>query len=244
MASITFEGGHSFIGFAESDGLSLIVVVLGSDVIMFEDDSAEMRNLTESRRLFEWGFSQFSWRTILSTSDLVDRAPVSHGAGADFVNLRPESEVRLLLDNDIPDEEFIRTVTIYSVENDEELFAPIEAGEVLGELTLTRDGIVYGTIFLVANTNIDLHRFEFIRMQIREILTNEIVQIVFWGLIALLALYTALVIRYNILRQRRLRRIRIAKKKLAQERRQALELEEDESEQITRTIPSTTPRLR
>jgi len=218
MASITYEGGHSFVASAESDGLSLISVVLGSDVIILSDESAEMRNLTETRRLFEWGFSEFAWRIVLSSSEPVDKAPIMHGAGADFVNLRPEKEIRLLLDKDIPDEEFIKKITIYSLESGETLIAPIEAGAELGELTLMRNNESYGTVKLVANTSIDLHRLEFVRMQVAAVLSSSTTRTVIAVLTVLIVLYIALVIRYNIIRRKRLRRIADAKKRLVEER--------------------------
>ena len=226
FASVTYEGGHSFAGFAESDGLSLIVVVLGSDVIMFPDQSAEMRNLTEAARLFAWGFSSFEWRTILPLGDLVARAAVEHGAGADHINLRSESELKLLLDNDISAEEFKFQVTIYSEKNGEPLVAPVEADTVLGEVTVTRldpktgRTVSYGTIRLLANTGVDLNRIEFIRIQISEVLSGSAARTIIWTLVILVALYAALVIRYNIVRIRRIRRIKEAKKKLIEERRQ------------------------
>jgi len=221
MVSATYEGGYSLVSFAESDGLSLISIVLGSDVIILEDESAEMRNLTESRRLFEWGFSEFSWRTILNSFGIVDKAPIINGAGADFVNLCPETEIRLLLDKDIPDEEFVRNITIYSVDNGETLQAPVEAGTILGELTLTRNNIDYGTVNLVANTTIELHRLEFVRMQIAEVLSSSTTRTVIVALSVLVVLYTALVIRYNIIRRKRLRRISEAKRKIIEERQQS-----------------------
>jgi len=229
MTSATFEGGYSFVAAAESDGLSLISVVLGSNVVMMEDESAEMRNLTETRRLFEWGFSQFGWRTVLSSNIPVAKAPVTHGDGADFVNLRPESEIRLLLDKDIPDERFKLSVIIHSLENDEDLRAPVAAGDVLGEATLTQydenDNIIeiYGPIQLVANTDIGLHRFEYIRMQISDVLSSATARYIMAILGILLAGYIALVIRYNVLRRKRLRKIREAKKRLIDERQQSEE---------------------
>ena len=230
MASITFEGGHSFVGIAESDGLSLIAVILGSDEIMMEDESFDMRNLSEARRLFEWGYSQFSWRTIISSTEPVARAPILHGAGADFVNLRAESEIRLLLNNSILPDAFERTITIYSVETDEPLIAPIEVGEVLGEISLRHGGVVYGPVLLVANTSVELHRFEFIRIQIADMLASQTARYVIWGLVLLLACYIALVVRYNIIRRKRLHRIALAKRRLAEERLQAQEEERAERE--------------
>jgi len=228
IPSVTFEGGNSFVGSAEADGLTLIVVVLGSDEIMLEDESYDMRNLTESRRLFEWGFSEFGWHTILSSSELVDKAPIQHGAGADFVNLRPESSITLLIANDIPYEEFERKITIYSIENDEPLTAPIDAGDVLGEILLTRNGLEYGPILLVANTSIELHRFEFIRMQVMDLLSSTVARYVIWALVILVAGYVALVIRYNVIRRKRHNRITQAKKQLAEERRNSAESEREQ----------------
>jgi len=224
MASSTNEGGYSFVAYAESEGLSLISVVLGSDSIVLEDESVDMRNLSETRRLFEWGFSEFSWRTILSTTDLAGKAPIVNGAGADFVNLRPETEIRLLLANDIPDKAFKPTVIIYSIVSGEALVAPIEAGTELGEITITRfdpvenKTIDYGTIKLVANTSIELHKLEFVRMQMMSIFSSSAARTVIVVLIIIVVAYLALVIRYNVIRRKRMRRIADAKRKLAQER--------------------------
>ena len=229
-ASVMFEGGHSFEGIAESDGLSIIAIVLGSDEILLEDDSYDMRNLTEARRLFEWGFSQFGWRIVISPSEPIAKTPILHGAGADFVNLRAESEIKLLLNNDIPLDAFIRTITIYSDDADEPLVAPIEAGDVLGEISVTRGGVEYGPVLLVANTSIQLHRFEFIRIQAKEMLSSPLVRKVIWGLVIIFVGYIALVVRYNIVRRKRMRRIALAKRRLAEERQQALEEERRERE--------------
>ena len=209
---------RSFVAFAESEGLSLVAIVFGATDKLNEDESVDMRNLTEAKRLFEWGFSQYGWRVILSSIDIVEKVPVQHGAGADFVNVSPESEVRLLLDKNIPLEAFRRDVIIYSIVNDEPLVAPVSAGDVLGEVTLTRDGVEYGPILLVANTNVDLHSFEFIRMQIVELLSGKTARYVMWALGILVAGYIALVVRYNVIRRKRIQRIKAARRKLADER--------------------------
>ena len=218
ITSATFEGGYSIVAFAESEGMSLISIVLGSDAVTNEDESVDMRNLTEGRRLLEWGFSSFSKRTIVSTDIPVGKAAVTHGAGADFVNLRPESSITLLLDNDVRDEDFNRKITVYSTENNETLFAPVNAGDVLGEMTVTRNGVDYGTVLLVASTSIELHRLQFIKMQITDLLTSKAARLIMWALTMLVLGYIALVIRYNILRRRRLQRIAEAKRKLIEER--------------------------
>ena len=218
--SSSFEGGYSLVAFADDDRLALISVVLGSYVHVFEDESTDTRSFSETVRLFHWGNEQFSWRDILKTTDLLARVPVMHGAGADFVNARPESSVTLLLNEAVETESFIRDVTIYSIDNDEPLVAPINAGEVLGEVVVTRDGVEYARLPLVANTNISLNGIEFIRRQIMDMLATDIARNIIIVLVAVLLLYIALVIRYNIVRINRMRKIRNAKKELIDERQQ------------------------
>ena len=211
------DSGYSFVSYAESGGLSLIAVMLGCDAIVMEDESVEMLNLTETVRLFDWGFSNFSQRTILSTAP-VSKVPVMHGAGADFVNLRPEYAITLLLNNDVSIEEFKQTITIYSEENGETLYAPVSAGDVLGEIVLTRGDKHYGPVLLVANTNIDLNRLQFIKTRISDMLASRTARLIIWILAILVLSYIALVVRYNILRRRRLRKIAEAKERLIETR--------------------------
>ena len=218
IASATFEGGYSLVSAAETNGLSLIAIVLGSDAYMHPDESVDLRNLTESRRLYEWGFSQFSWRIVLSSTDLIDKAPIINGAGADYVNLRPESSITALLDNDVLPEEFIRTITIYPLVSGEPLYAPIDSGEVLGEVTVVRNGINYGTVLLIANTSIELHRIAHMKMLILNMLKSKTARFIIWILVMLLLGYIALVIRHNMIRQKRLQEAAEIRARLMAER--------------------------
>jgi len=141
-----------------------------------------------------------------------------HGSGADFINARPESSLSLLLDNSVSTDSFIRNITIFSEENDEPLIAPISSGDILGEVTITRDGITYATMNLVANTDISLNGIEYIRRQISAMLATDLARNVMIVLVLLIGLYVALVIRYNIVRANRLRRIKNAKSDIIRER--------------------------
>ena len=220
ISSGTFEGGYSLIATAEEDGLSLIAVVLGAEMITHEDESTNMRNFSETHRLFLWGYSQFAWRDILRTTDLLARVPILHGSGAEFVNARPVDSLTLLLSNSIPTDDFKKDVIIFSEANDDPLIAPISAGHVLGEVIISLDGEVYAKITLVANTDIDLNGVEFMRRQIVEMLSSNAARNVVLVLIALVLVYVALVVRYNIVRANRLRRIKNAKNDIIRDRHQ------------------------
>ena len=218
--SATYEGGYSLVTFAEEDGLALVSVILGSNVIIFEDESTDIRSYSETLRLFQWGYTNFAWRDVLKTTDLLARVPVLHGSGADFINVRPEEPLSLLLNNAVPTDVFIRHITIFSDENDDPLVAPIEAGDILGEVVISRDGVIYATTNLVANTNIGLSGVEYIRGQVRDLLTSPAARTVMLILVGLLLVYILLVIRYNIVRANRLRRIKEAKSDIIRERHQ------------------------
>ena len=250
MASVTFEGGHSYAGISEVDGLTLIAVILGSDEIMRADNSVDLRNLSEARRLFEWGYEQFAWRTVLATYEIVAHAPITHGAGRDTVNLRPESEIILLIDNAIPQDDFVRNITIFSVEEDYPLMAPIYAGDVLGEITVVHNGVTYGPIPLVAATTVELHRLEFIRRQAVDVVSSDIARNILFGLGILVVAYFALVVRYNVKRRSRMKRVAQAKQKLTEERKEAMDVQYEEKRAYygrspnahNNTAPNTRPR--
>ncbi|MDR3278780.1 MAG: D-alanyl-D-alanine carboxypeptidase [Oscillospiraceae bacterium] len=217
--SATYESGYGCAAAAQRDGLSLIAVVLGAKAVILEDQSTQMQNLTGTRSLFEWGFEGFGWRTVISTSELIAKAPVTYGDGADYVNLRAERDVTLLLPAELAAGTVERAVTVYSVESGETLTAPVRAGETLGELTLFLDGQERARVALVANTSVDMLRIKYIETQVREALHSKWARWITASVAALFAVYAALVVRYNVLRRRRIKRIKEAKRKIADERR-------------------------
>ncbi|MCL2426439.1 MAG: D-alanyl-D-alanine carboxypeptidase [Oscillospiraceae bacterium] len=219
-ASNSYEGGRSLVAYADENDLSLISVVLGSYDNVYEDGATDIRSFSETLRLFAWGFDQFAWRDILKTTDLLARIPVMYGSGADFVNARPESALTLLLDESIPTEAFARHITIFSEESGEPLAAPINAGDVLGEVRITRDGHEYARIPLVANTNVNLSGVESIRREIVDMLATNTARNIMLILGGSLFIYFALLIRYHVVRANRLRRIRNAKNDIIRERHQ------------------------
>jgi hypothetical protein len=156
----------------------------------------------------------------LKTTELLARVPILHGSGADFVNVRPEEPLSLLLNNAVPTDVFIRDITIFSEENNDPLVAPIEAGEILGEVVISRDGVIYARTNLVANTNISLSGVEYIRGHVWDLLSSPAARTVMLILGGLLIVYILLVVRYNIVRANRLRKIKEAKEDIIRERHQ------------------------
>ncbi|MDR0905153.1 MAG: hypothetical protein LBN00_03060 [Oscillospiraceae bacterium] len=212
--SATYENGYGAVEYAERDGLNAVAVVLGAAAVILEsDNSTEMQNLTEARRLLEWGHANFSWTAVLSSSELIARAAVQLGDGADFVNLRPEEDVVLLLSNDIPEDEITREIRVFSEESGEKLTAPVEAGAELGEVVLTRRGEEIGRATLVADTTVRLLRMKYFTAQLKAIFQSRVAKLIIIAVIAIFLAYAVIVVRYQILLAR------YVKKRAAQAKR-------------------------
>ena len=218
IASKTYEGGHSLVSVAEEEGLVLVSVVLGAREVINADESVSQQHFLESHRLFLWGYMNYGWRDILKTTDLIRRVPVEHGSGADFVNVRPEESLTLLLNNSVPDEDFVFDIVIFSEQRNITLVAPIEAGDKLGEIIVRYNGVEHARIALVANTGIELNGIEFMRRQIIDVLSTPLARNIIIILIILLLIYAALVVRYHVMRFNRMRRIRDARNEIIRER--------------------------
>jgi D-alanyl-D-alanine carboxypeptidase (penicillin-binding protein 5/6) len=176
-------------------------------------------NFSDTINLYEWVFNNFSYRDILKSTDQVREIPVAMGSDTDKVILRPGSSITALLPNDEELSNFTIETTVYSEQENRELQAPISAGEVLGEVTVSKNGVVYGTATLVAGANVELSRLQYMKTQLSGTIHKPIVAVVLWLLVILLAVYILLVVRYRM-RYRRHRR-KALEAKLAREKKTA-----------------------
>jgi len=210
----TNAAGYCLVSTAERGDLKLLSVVMGAQSLQIEDGTTQTRSFTESRALLEWGFDNFSYKTIVSPLDLVAEVPIEMGDGADSIVVRPDNTITVLLDNAVDVSRVKLDIVIYNERDGVPLKAPINQGDRLGEATVTLDGVDYGKIRLVANSSVALKHSEYLKAEIRGFFKNVYVRIVVIVLLVLLALYIALVIRYNVVRRRR----RAKAKALAQQR--------------------------
>lgn len=217
--SSSYENKSSCVVYAERDGMNTIAVIMGADTLSTEEGTIR-QNMIEARQLLEWGNENYAWTRVLTRSDLVDRAPVVYGDGVDYVNLRPANDVTLLMPrNDTFGEAVTSEIRIYSVEAGEALIAPVNTETPLGEITLSRGGQVVANVKLVADSYVALQRITYIRQQLSDVLHSTWMRTIFAILLLLFIGYSALVIRYNILRARHVKKVRAAKQRIIDERR-------------------------
>lgn len=135
----TQEAGYGLVGSAVQDGRRLIFVITGLT-------SAQER-ATESRRIITWAFRQFAQRQVLSAGTKIADAEVWAGA-APSVPLIVPADVTMLIpalqSGDIPAELIF----------DGPVPAPITAGDPMGELVITLEGLPPRRIPLVAGASV------------------------------------------------------------------------------------------
>lgn len=215
----TRAAGYCLISTAEKDGVRVLAVVMGCNGWL-NAGIEEYRNFSDTIALYDWVFDNFSYHTVLSSSETLTTADVDLAQG-DQVALHAQQDITLLLPNDVDVNDIQTEVTVY----EERLVAPLAAGTVLGEVRVLIDGEDYGTARLINSAEVELARGEFMKMRVKEFFSKGWVITVLIVILVLSACYIALVTRYRKLRKQHLRQ-----RKLAEQRRRAAQREREAQE--------------
>src|ERR1700722_14468101 len=119
----TKEGGYGMVGSAVQNGIRLIVVVNGLDD---PDDRA-----TEAKKMLEWGFRNFEFRTVIAAQQPVGHARV-FGGDSRWVRLASSEPIKVMVQKNGTDKLIARIVY------DGPVRAPIEAGQRIGFVKVWR----------------------------------------------------------------------------------------------------------
>ncbi len=208
----TRAAGYCLISTAQRDGVKLLAVAMGCDGAL-NASIEDYYNFIDSRTLYDWGFNNFSYRTLLSANEVVERQPVELAEDDAVAMLRPAEELSALMPNEVTDEDIRREVTLYN----DTLRAPIGAGTVLGEVRIYVGSTLYGTRKLINSSAIELSRNAYLTRRVAEILSKGwvITLLVILGFFALI--YLILITRYRRLRKKHLRERRRAEKRRREE---------------------------
>ena len=201
----TRAAGYCLISTAEREGLHFLAVVMGCDGWL-NAHIEDYLNFEDTIKLYDWGFTDFSYRNVVDTSEPVYELDVQLSQDHAKAVLYPQQRLRLLLPRDTSDDDISMEFNIF--QND--LVAPVKAGEILGEAVVSVNGEVYGTVNLITRDEVDLARSEYMKRQLKDFFSNRWVIGVTAVILLIAALYVTLQIRY-----------RKAREKYMEERRQA-----------------------
>ena len=213
----TRAAGYCLISTAEREGLHFLAVVMGCDGWL-NAGIEDYMNFEDTIKLYDWAFSDFSYRNVVDTATPVYELDVALAQDHQKAVLYPQQRLRLLLPKDTTDEDISLEFHI----PDQELKAPVRAGEVLGEAVVSVNGDVYGTVNLITREEVELARTEYMKQQLKTVFSNQWVVGVFVMLLLLLAIYITLQIRYRKAREKYMQE-RIDRERRRRQKRKAME---------------------
>ncbi len=201
------RAGYALAATAERSGMELLCAVFGGEL-----NETGCTCFTDAVMLFDWVFNNYSYQEVLKSTENIASVDIALGMDATYVNIRPATSIIVLLPNNYDPESFEKDIRVYALENHETVTAPVTAGEVLGEVTVSREGRSYGTVKLVASSTVQLSRIQYIRRQVRETTQKRSFRLTVIILAMLFVLYLVWVLIYRIKRIRHLRAVRAAER--------------------------------
>ncbi len=148
----TPNAGYCLASSAQKGDRTLVAIVLGTERIQAPDGKTIHYQFGESRRLLEWGFENFSMTTMVNPDMLLKEIPVSNGKDVSHVVGIPAETISRLLPQSYNEENLEMNISLRS----DTLLAPVNKGQVLGEITLSYEGTDYGKCDLVAAIAVEL----------------------------------------------------------------------------------------
>lgn len=146
----TFQAKYCLVSYAEKDGRTLCCIIMHGDWYYNNDGSQRWMQFVESKRLYEWGFENFSDRTLVEGGTTIAQMKVENSRDAAPLELISATPISAFVPNDLTAEDLTLT-------NDlpDQLEAPIEQGQKLGTLCVMQEDTVLGTADIIAAARVD-----------------------------------------------------------------------------------------
>lgn len=156
--------GRCLSSYAEYDGTKYLIVTLGApmeklseDVKKGEEDPDSIYggdyvyyNLLDHANLYDWAFSMLESTDFINEDSEVRDVAVAYGKELDYANLKPANGFSRMWPVNISVKDVEKVITVK-----ENIVAPIEVGDVLGEMKLVYNGETLAAIDLVSTTKVE-----------------------------------------------------------------------------------------
>ena len=192
----TPEAGYNLISTATLDGQNYMLVVMGTPYE--KDENGYGLAFQVTAQIYDWVFSSLAVRPALDTEQDIAEIKVKYCSEQDTLKLRPADDLVTLL----PIESDSSTIN-KEYHLPDAVAAPIEAGDVVGSVTLSIAGEELGTVDLVASQSLERNTALFVVAKIGEFFSS----LYFKVLCVLIAITAVLYIGYVIWAVRRNQRM-------------------------------------
>ncbi|MBQ8965808.1 serine hydrolase [Ruminococcus sp.] len=160
----TDAAGRCFASYATCDGTTYLTVTLGApldkqpeDIKKGEEnpesiyaDDVVYYNFIDHINLYEWAFNQLVQKDFINEFSEVRDVKVEYGKKLDYANLKPAGGYSRMWPSNISVDEVEKVITVK-----EHIVAPVEKGDVLGQMELRYNGEVLADIDLISTTKVE-----------------------------------------------------------------------------------------
>lgn len=146
----TDAAGLCLSAYTSVNGRDLICIIMGAKQTDLPDGTKNLGHFSEAKRLLEWGYSAYGYRTIVSAGDIVTSVTVGNSDNAALL-LRADASITSLLPTDISESDITTSVTYTSGS----VTAPVKAGQAVGAVTAFYKGNLIGSTAICAASDIE-----------------------------------------------------------------------------------------
>ena len=199
------DGGFCMVSTASKDGFTYMLVVLGcGEYIEGAINLEREMQFVDSARIYNWVFNTFRVKSLLEKGKTVHGVPIKLSSQQDQVKLMAGDRFTSLLPNNID----VSDVTFVPYTADE-FTAPVKKNDPAGEVALMLSGEEIGRVPLVFAESVDASPMLIMLERVYEITRSFWFKFSVTLFVALIILYTILMIRRNRRRRKYRRQRRI-----------------------------------
>lgn len=221
----TGQAGYCVTAAVEHRGHTFVSVVLGAQNPIGNNGKPQRKQFSETERMLDWAFENFSAATLLNEETYLQEISVRFSSQATHVVLRPTQSVKAMVPGTYDPDRLELRLNLRS----EVASAPIQAGDVLGTVTVIYAGREYGTVDMAAVTDVSFSPFMAFVTSVNTVLGNIFVRLLL--LIALALFVVGIIRRYRerTKEERRARRQAKLEAKMAFRQQEAEARQQDEA---------------
>ncbi|MBC5582433.1 D-alanyl-D-alanine carboxypeptidase [Anaerofilum sp. BX8] len=183
----TPEAGYNLITTAKKDGQTYMLVVMGTPYE--RDQYGYGLAFSVTAQIYDWVFDSLSVRPALDTMQDITEIKVKYCSEQDTLKLRPASDLMTLLpiesDETTINKEFHLPETVT---------APIEAGDVVGSVTLSLAGEEIGTVDLIASQSLERNTALYVIAKIGEFFSSLYFKVLLVLILITVAVYVGYIL--------------------------------------------------
>ena len=177
----TSAAGHCLVSSAARGSLHFVSVILGAERVE-ENGVGNIRSFSETTRMFNYGFANFTYKTIIEEKEAIAEVPVELSK-LDHVTVYPSRNIEILIPKGLEPEHLERTITLQ-----EPVEAPVAKGQKLGSMTLSYDGTTYGSVDLLAGFDVEASKMMTFWRDLQAFFSKTVVRVVCIVLVVLILL--------------------------------------------------------